>query len=74
MCWGDELQRQQQKLAKAKVSPLDFSETMKNLREEAKQKDISINTLLNQIIKEYLNWHSNAAKAGFIAVRRLLQT
>ena len=26
--------------------------------------------MLNQIIKQHLNWHSNAAKAGFIAVRR----
>jgi hypothetical protein len=50
------------------------SETMKNLRDEAKQKDISTNTLLNQIVKEHLNWHANASKAGFIAVRRLLIT
>jgi hypothetical protein len=46
------------------------SKTLKNLRNEAQQKDISTNTLLNQIIKEHLNWHSNAANAGFIAVRR----
>jgi hypothetical protein len=26
--------------------------------------------LVNQIIKEHINWYSNAAKAGFIAVRR----
>jgi hypothetical protein len=26
--------------------------------------------LVNQIIKEHLNWHSNATKAWFIAVRR----
>ena len=26
--------------------------------------------MVNQIIKEYLNWYSNAAKAGFVAVRR----
>ena len=37
---------------------------------KAEQKDISTNILVNQIIKEHLNWHSNAAKAGFIAVRR----
>jgi hypothetical protein len=40
------------------------------LRHEAEQKDISTNTLVNQIIKDHLNWHSNAAKAGFVAVRR----
>jgi hypothetical protein len=47
---------------------------MKHLRSEAKQKEISTNTLLNQIVKEHLNWHSNAPKAGFIAVRRFLIT
>jgi hypothetical protein len=50
------------------------SETLKSLRQEAKQKDISTNTLLNQIVKEHLKWHANASKAGFIAVRRLLIT
>jgi hypothetical protein len=47
---------------------------LKNLRYEAEKKDISTNTLVNQIIKEYLNWHSNAAKAGFVAVRRRFVT
>jgi hypothetical protein len=46
------------------------SKALKNLRLEAAQKDISTNTLVNQIIKDHLNWHSNAAKAGFVAVRR----
>src|SRR5689334_17439675 len=41
-----------------------------NLRHEAEQKDISTNTLVNKIIKEHLNWHSNATKAGLISVRR----
>ena len=47
---------------------------MKSLREEAKQKDISTNTLLNQIVKVNLKWHANASNVGFIAVRRLLIT
>jgi hypothetical protein len=46
------------------------SKALKNLRRAAEQKDISTNTLVNQIIKDYLNWYSNAAKAGFISVRR----
>jgi hypothetical protein len=46
------------------------SEVLKNLRREAEQKEISINTLVNKLIKDHLNWHSNAAKAGFISVRR----
>ena len=27
--------------------------------------------MVNKLIKDHLNWHSNAAKAGFIPVRRL---
>ena len=46
------------------------SEALRNLRREAGQKDISTNTLVNKLIKDHLNWHSNAAKAGFIPVRR----
>jgi len=46
------------------------SKLLKNLRREAVQKDISTNTLVNKLIKDHLNWHSNAAKAGFISVRR----
>jgi hypothetical protein len=46
------------------------SEALRNLRREAGQKDISTNTLVNKLIKDHLNWHANAAKAGFISVRR----
>jgi hypothetical protein len=46
--------------------------TIKNLRHEAEQQDISTNTLVNHILKEHIKWHSNAPKAGFIAVRRSL--
>ena len=46
------------------------SEALRNLRREAGQKDISTNTLVNKLIKDHLNWHSHAAEAGFISVRR----
>src|SRR6476469_6346724 len=46
------------------------AKALKNLRREAKQKDISTNTLVNKLVKDHINWHSNAAKAGFISVRR----
>src|ERR1044071_2971688 len=46
------------------------SKVLRNLRHEAEQKDISTNTLVNKLIKDHLNWYSNAAKAGFISVRR----
>ena len=48
------------------------NETIRNLRYEAKQQDISTNTLVNHILKGHIKWHSNASKAGFIAVRRSL--
>jgi hypothetical protein len=43
---------------------------LNKLYHEAEQKDISVNTLVSHIIKRHIEWHSNAAKAGFVAVRR----
>ena len=43
---------------------------LNRLYREAEQKDISVNALVSHIIKEYIDWHSNAAKAGFVTVRR----
>ena len=48
---------------------LDVS-IIEKLRNEAEQKDISLNTLAGQIFKQHIDWHSNAAKAGFLTVRR----
>lgn len=59
--------------AAAKSESITFrfsNEVLKNLRHEARQKEITTNALVNQIVKEHLKWHSNAPKAGFIAVRR----
>ncbi len=60
-----------------KTETLSFridSEIVEKLRQEADQKDVTINTLLNQIIKQHIDWHSIAHKAGFIAVRGALIT
>jgi hypothetical protein len=63
------------RICKSETTTFRFDyETLKSLREEANQKDISTNTLINQIVKEHLKWHANASNAGFIAVRRLLIT
>ncbi|HEY7107882.1 MAG TPA: hypothetical protein VH415_00490 [Nitrososphaeraceae archaeon] len=48
------------------------NDTIKQLRHEADQQDISTNALVNHILKEHIKWHSNAPRAGFIAVRRSL--
>ena len=46
------------------------SKALEKLRREAEQKDISANTLVNKLIKDHVNWHSTAAKAGFVSLRR----
>ena len=47
---------------------------MGELRQEAEQKMESINTLVNQIIKSYLQWHKPARKAGLGYVSKVLMT
>ena len=47
-----------------------YSDAVTKLRKEANEKDISFNTLVNQILKNHVEWHSVAANAGFISVRR----
>jgi predicted DNA-binding ribbon-helix-helix protein len=43
---------------------------LNKLHREAEQKDISVNALVSHIIRSHIDWHSNAAKAGFVTVRR----
>jgi hypothetical protein len=43
---------------------------LNKLHREAEQKDISVNALVSHIIRNHIDWHSNAAKAGFVTVRR----
>ena len=42
------------------------------LRQEAKQKEISLDTLMTQIAKQHAEWHANASQIGFISVRKTL--
>src|ERR1051325_1044138 len=46
------------------------STILNKLHHEANQNDISVNTLVSHIIRRHIDWHSNAAKAGFVTVRR----
>ena len=48
------------------------SEILHSLRREARRKDVSLNTLASQITKQHTQWHSLAAQAGFISVRKPL--
>ena len=43
---------------------------LNKLHYEAARKDISVNTLVSHIIRRHFDWHSNAAEAGFVTVRR----
>lgn len=40
------------------------------LKKEAREKQVSTNTLISQLFGEHLKWHSIAPKAGFSVVRR----
>jgi hypothetical protein len=42
------------------------------LRQEAKQKEISLDTLMTQIAKQHTEWYVNASQFGFISVRKSL--
>jgi len=46
------------------------STILNKLHPEAEQKDISVNILVSHIIRRHIDWRSNAAKAGFVTVRR----
>ncbi len=50
------------------------SQILESLRQEAKRKDVIVNTLVSQIAKQHTNWHSAAAQAGFISIRKPLMT
>lgn len=40
------------------------------LKKEAREKQVSTNTLISQIFGQHLNWHSIGPKAGFSVVQR----
>ena len=42
------------------------------LQQEAKQKEISLDTLMTQIAKQHTEWYVNASQFGFISVRKSL--
>ena len=46
------------------------STSLHQLREESKKKQVSLNTLVNQILKEHLDWHTYAPQARLYRVPR----
>lgn len=47
-------------------------EILEELQQEADLKQVSLNTLANQIFREYVEWYASAPKAGYVTVRRSL--
>ncbi len=46
------------------------SSVLNRLRNEARQRDVTVNTFVSQTLKQHLEWHLNAARAGFLYVRK----
>ena len=46
------------------------SSVVSRLKRESSQKQISANALAAQVLTDYVDWYSNAAKAGFLAIRK----
>ena len=46
------------------------SSSINQLREESKKKQVSLNTLVNHILKDQLGWHTHAVQAGFFYIPR----
>lgn len=43
-----------------------------SLIEDSHAKQISLNTLVNQVLREYIEWYANAPKVGYMIVRKSL--
>jgi predicted hydrocarbon binding protein len=44
---------------------------LEQLKEESLEKDLSLNSLVNQILRLHVDWYSNASRAGFLPIRRI---
>src|SRR4249920_339269 len=63
---SDEIQKQATEGATFRIP----SSSINQLREESKKKQVSLNTLINQILKDHLDWHRYAAQARMFHIPR----
>ena len=63
---SDEIQKQATEGATFRIP----SSSINQLREESKKKQVSLNTLVNQILKDHLDWHRYAAQARMFHIPR----
>jgi hypothetical protein len=47
-----------------------YETSIRKLREEAENREISLNTLVNQIFKRYAEWGSYEPKVGMIPIAK----
>lgn len=47
---------------------------VEKLRKEAKEKDVSLNSLVGQIFSMHVGWYANSQKAGFMPLPKVLIT
>jgi predicted DNA binding CopG/RHH family protein len=50
------------------------SSVLNRIRYESEQKLVSVNTLMNQILKQYVKWHSHTPNAGMFYISRNLMS
>jgi hypothetical protein len=63
---SDEIQKQSTEGATFRIP----SNSIDQLREESKKKQVSLNTLVNQILRDHLDWHRYAAQARMFHIPR----
>jgi hypothetical protein len=63
---SDEIQKQATEGATFRIP----SSSINQLREESIKKQVSLNTLVNQILKDHLDWHRYAAQARMFHIPR----
>ena len=63
------------RLVESKKTAVSFridSNVLKKLNEESVKKEVSLNTLANQIFRQFVHWHANAPNGGMIPIFRPL--
>ena len=50
------------------------NKTFSGLKSEAERNQVSLNTLVNQVLQQHLDWHAHAVKAGQVPIPKGLIT
>ena len=69
--WGMYIKDEIKNTHKSNLTVSSDASILDQLKEESVEKDLSLNTLVNQILRLHVDWHSSASRAGFLPVRRV---